>query len=305
MRSLFLLVCLLMGCASDTQIVGVIKNQTNDSGEGITSTDSDDITDTDEGVDVVDTGDGVTLEGIVGYTHYFLQQIACPECVGSIQEINVNFSAKFHQPITDSHTSWLPDPGTCVQNLQTTVPSANYIDAGMQLNINGPVHGFIAGKYGNEYYTDNLYETQYDRDGTHTVTSDVLTDGFAFDATRGFDYIEPVEMLYVDMSYAYQAPINRTGTTFYWGPSGSSENFMVIIAVYTSNGSSLIGYTTCMSQDVGYMTVPGSYLSSYPPGSIVAIHLSRQSIKLVPSYELGGYIETHMEWEVIGTGYIQ
>ena len=304
MKCLLLFACLLIGCASDTQIIGVVKQQGDDSASTVVENEE-----TQEDTQSNDTAgtdsEEPVLEGIVGYTHYFFQQIACPGCVGSIQEINISFSAQFHEPITDSHTSWMPSVGECKQNLLTTVPSTNNIDVGSQINVSGPAHSFIAQKYGSEYYTESIYETQYDRDSVYHVTSGILTDGYSFDSTSGFDYIEPYSMLYVDMSYAYQAPISRTGATFYWGPSGSGGNFMIIIAVYTSNGSSLIGHTTCMSQDTGYMTVPGSYLSSYPPGSLVAIHLSRQSVQLVPSYELGGYIETHMEWEVVGTGYIQ
>ena len=301
MRFLLVLVigCSLISCASDAQIVGIVKNQGGEDSAVVNTVD--DGPGEDSSVDSAE----LVLEGIVGYTHYSLQQVACPECVGSAQEITLNFSALFHEPITDSHTEWIPSPGTCIQNLQETVPSTNPIDVGAQITITGPVHSFSAQKYGTGYQTSNIYETQYDRDSIHTVGSTVLYDEYEFVSTRGFDYIEPAAMLYVDMSYAYQAPIYRSGASFYWGPSGSEENFMIIVAVYTSNGASLIGYTTCVSQDVGYLTIPSTYLSSYPPGSLVAIHLSRQAIELVPSYDLGGYVESHMEWEVVGTGYIE
>ena len=37
--------------------------------------------------------------GISGYTHLHLKQVACPACVGEVQEIRINFTAEFHQPI--------------------------------------------------------------------------------------------------------------------------------------------------------------------------------------------------------------
>jgi len=295
---MMLFILLLLSCAMETQIVGVVDAPDDTQ---VTTVDTTVPFDTSP---LVDTSPP-QLEGIVGYANYSLQQIACPECVGASQEISLSFYAEFHDPISEMHTDWIPESGECIQNLQETSPSTNTRDAGSQLNVFGPTHTFSVPRAGNGYQTDNIYETQYDRDGDHTVYSDLLTDGFLFKSSRGFDYVEPVSLLYVDMSYAYQAPIYRSGATFFWGPSGSDEQFMIIVAVYTSTGTSLLGYVVCVGQDTGYMTIPSTYLSSYPPGSLVAVHLSRQSVELSPSQDLGGYIESHMQWEVVGTGHIE
>tara|TARA_Y100000593_G_C4256050_1_gene309708 strand:+ start:315 stop:1172 length:858 start_codon:yes stop_codon:yes gene_type:complete len=284
----------------ETQIVGVVNTPESDTNISLV--------DTAPPVDTSPTGDTSppALDGIVGFVNYRLQQIACPECVGASQELNLNFSATFHEPISEMHTDWIPPVGSCVENLQETSPNYSSVDVGSQLLVTGPVHSFSVPRIGSGYYqTDNLYESQYDRDGSHSVYSDNLIDGFTFNSSRGFDYIEPESLLYVDMSYAYQAPIYRSGATFYWGPSGSGEKFMIIVAVYTSNGSALLGYVVCVGEDNGYMTIPSAYLSSYPPGSLAAVHMSRESINLSPAQDLGGYIETHMQWEVIGTGHIE
>ena len=222
------------------------------------------------------------------------------------QEITLNFSAVFHDAISDTHTSWMPSTGTCIENIIESSPIYIPINVGPTLDVIGPISSFSVSQIGQDMYaTSSIYESQYDRDGTHTVYSDALYDGFTFISSRGFDYVEPISLLYVDMSYAYKAPIYRSGSTFYWGPSGSGENFMIIVAVYTSDGSSLLGYVACMGDDVGYMTIPSTYLSSYSQGSLVAVHLSRQSIEMSPSVDLGGYVETHIEWEVVGTGHIE
>lgn len=296
---------LLLSCGMETQIVGVVTSNDSDTSSTASSQTADTST-----TDTVVTGDTSVpepvLEGTVGYVNYILQQIACPECVGATQEITINFSARFHDSISGSHTSWIPAVGTCVESLVETSPSTNPINVGAQLSAIGPVHSFGVPQVNNGFYQNSsLYETQYDRDATLNISSDVLTQGFSLYSTRGFDYIEPVSLLYVDMSYAYQAPISRSGMTFYWGPSGSGENFMIIVAVYTSTGSSLLGYVTCVGEDIGYMAIPAAYLSGYAPGSLVAVHLSRQRIEQVPAPDLGGYIEAHMEWEVVGTGHIQ
>jgi len=134
-----------------------------------------------------------------------------------------------------------------------------------------------------------------------------LTDAgdFEFESIHGFDTLEPQSMLYVDPSYAFAAPIYRSGATFWWSPAGSNYPFMITVAVYTYDGSSLLGYVSCVTGDVGQMTIPGQYLSQFPAGSITAIHLERHKVVLEEFVEQGTYIETHMSHQVVGTGYLQ
>ena len=223
-----------------------------------------------------DDEDPATLEGTVGYASLSLRQVACPGCLGETAGVTVSFEALFHNPITDSHVSWIPEPGTCIQNLTETSPSVSPTEVGASIEVHGPMHSFTVPSvaYG-RYYIDTLYDTQYDRDSIYAVAPAGSMDSFEFTSLSGFDYIEPVEMLYVDASYAFAAPISRSGTTFTWGPSGTASEFMVIVAVYSVDGSMLLGYVTCVGPDNGSMYVPGSYLA-YPPDSLVAIHLSRE-----------------------------
>ena len=80
---------------------------------------------------------------------------------------------------------------------------------------------------------------------------------------------------------------------------------MITLAVYTPDGSSLLGYVACSGGDTGMMTIPGQYLSSYPTWALVAVHMARHKVEFVPWEEENTYLETHMEWEVIGTGHIE
>mgnify|MGYP001241159283 CR=1 FL=1 len=61
--------------------------------------------------------------GVSGYTYMHLRQVACPACVGESQEIRISFDAEFHQPISDSHTDWLPQSGECTNSLVGVDPS--------------------------------------------------------------------------------------------------------------------------------------------------------------------------------------
>lgn len=288
---IILLCVFLLSCSSD---VSVIKRITEDTAK------------TESGV-----GPGMEpdfppppLEGNGGYVHYYLRQIACPACVGEQQELLVEFRAKFFQPTNESHTSWIPELGECSNQLLITSPSTVEIDVGQSLSVAGPVHSFSANKQGDEYYAQ-IFETQYDRNSTYDVTIPSEDETIQFFSMEGYDYIEPQEILYVDPSYAFSAPIYRTGITFSWAPYDNSRTYMILLAVYSPDGSQLLGYSVCTGPDQGFLAFPASSLGSFPYGSLVLIHLSRHKIDFYPYEPLSSYIETHMEWEVIGTGYLQ
>ena len=57
-------------------------------------------------------------EGIGGYVHYYLRQVACPACMGEANEITVEFDARFHEKINDSYTTWVIPQGECTQTLK-------------------------------------------------------------------------------------------------------------------------------------------------------------------------------------------
>ena len=79
---------------------------------------------------------------------------------------------------------------------------------------------------------------------------------------------------------------------------------MITVVVYSGDGSQMLGYVSCAGADNGMMTIPGQYLQ-YPTWSLVAVHLARHRVELVPLDAANTYIESHMEWEVIGTGHIE
>ena len=241
--------------------------------------------------------------GITGYTNLHLRQIACPSCMGETQEIIIKFSAQFHQPISDNHTEWIPASGQCTTNLIGVTPSTNPIDVGPSIIIDGGAHNFGAEQIVTGLYeTTSIWESQLLRDATYNVATE--EGGYSFVSTHGFDFIEPYTMLWVDPSYAFEAAINRSGATFTWGPTSTDSTFMITIAVYSWDGSQFLGYVTCSGPDNGSMVIPAQYLQAYQAGSLAAIHLERHKVELVETDINNSYIETHMSWEVIGTGTI-
>ena len=295
-----ILICLSLSCATDVGLIQTIEKAADTSTTVIVDTN-----DPDTDTDISEPSDSpAPLNGNVGYVNYYLRQVACPACVGEPQEITVDFLAKFFENTSASHTDWIPEIGTCTNQLLITVPSTNKINVGQSINIVGMPNQFTAYNQANEYAA-NVYETMYDRDVLHTINFPTGEESIEFMSIRGFDTIEPYTMLYVDPSYAFAAPIYRSGMTFSWTPYGSDSNFMITIAGYTPDGSQLIGYAACTSPDQGFMTIPGHMLQTFPAGGLAAIHMARHKVEHVPYQPMGGYVETHMEWEVVGTGFFQ
>tara|TARA_R100000030_G_scaffold100867_1_gene95056 strand:- start:116 stop:790 length:675 start_codon:yes stop_codon:yes gene_type:complete len=223
--------------------------------------------------------------------------------MGETQEISINFRALFHEPSTDGHTNWIPPHGECTTNLISTSPSTVPTDMGVDIYIEGEYHTFTADSVGLGIYENNrIWESQLERDTRYDVYTD--QGDYSFVSTHGFDFIEPYTMLWVDPSYAFEAPIFRSGATFTWGPTSTDSTFMITVAVYSWDGSQFLGYVTCTGPDNGSMTIPSQYLLNFQAGSLVAIHLSRHKVELVETNINNSFIETHMEWEVVGTGTI-
>jgi hypothetical protein len=291
------LLLILISCTTDVGIISVDKQQ-NDSAI------SDTYQEIETGLDQETDLQSEEPSGTVGLVEWELEQIACQQCMGVSQEITVEFKADFHEKINESHPTWIPNQGQCVQSLNYFSIARNSIDMGPSLNIQGSFSGFQAYKSYDNIYSTFIAESQYERDAMYTVYNS-NGDSFSFLSLHGFDYIEPMELRYVDPSYAFAAPIYRTGSTFWWGPSGTNDLFNITLAVYSNNGSSLLGYVSCTEGDSGMMTIPGQYLGAFPAWSLVAVHMTRFKNQRVLFEKLNGYVDVHLYWSVVGTGHIE
>jgi hypothetical protein len=244
------------------------------------------------------------LNGTIGITRYTLEQLACPACMGASQEINVLFETKLHNKISEEHPLWFPPMGQCTTNTNPIEISVSPINVGQSLSIQGSMNSFTAYNNGVGLYSSYLQEWQYDRDTNMTVNMQDNT-SYSFRSIQGFDEIQPLELRYVDPSYAFAAVVSKFGTTFSWLPAGVSDEFNVMIATYSPDGSQLLGVISCTVPDTGFMNFDGSYFQSYPTWSLAAIYLTRISKQRVPYEGLGGYVDVQLEWTVVGTGHIE
>ncbi len=238
----------------------------------------------------------------VGLATMHFRQISCPACVGASGEFDIRAELLLHYPTSGDYFEYMTPVGTCTTQLLESYVSSQPLQAtqpamfnSIQLNPNGQ------GSWENGY----LYEYQIQRQTPHTITSENGTIINAFTSIEGFDDIQPYTLLWVDPSYAFDAVISKNGTTFTWYPALYGDEFEIIIAVYSPDGSQLLGAVSCQEMDTGSMFIPGSYFQSYPTWSLAAVHLIRHRIDSRPAPELNGYIDSHMIWEVVGTGHIE
>jgi hypothetical protein len=238
----------------------------------------------------------------IGFAQISLTQIACPACMGVSSEFDISADLKLHYPTSGGYTDQLTPVGTC-----STQEFGSYVSS-TPLNVTGiatfnSIQLYPAGPA--EWAASNLQEYQIPRSEQITVVTD---DGIivnAFETLEGFDDIQPWELRYVDPSYAFAAVISKQGTTFSWYPIIQDAQFEVMIVVYTPDGSQILGLVSCMENDVGYLTVPGTYFQAYPTWALTAVYLTRHRTDRQPANDFNGWLESHQTWTVLGTGHIE
>jgi len=298
-----LLASLLLGaaCASD---VSIMKNTTTEPSDE-TASPQDLPAPTDE---PAEEPEDTMTDMTIGFGEIHFRQIACPACVGEPSEFDITANLALHYPTSGTYTDWLTPVGTCVTDIFETHVSTqpltatqsatfrpNVFDSSISLSPSGQ----------GEWTNQNILEYQYERSARYTVVTEHGTIDSAFESIEGFDSIEPYTLLWIDPSYAFEAVISKTGTSFTWSPVVSNSQFEILIAVYSPDGSQLLGLVSCMEDDVGYMAIPGTYFQSYPYWSLASVHLIRHRTGRVPVVDLNGYFESHMQWEVVGTGHVE
>jgi hypothetical protein len=296
----FLLITTLLACSSDIAIITTEKTQ--DTEEEIIVTGEVSAEPGEEPSSPANEPESQMTELSVGLATIHFRQISCPACMGVSNEFDITAELLMHYPTSGDYFEYMTPTGTCTTQLLESYVSSQPVQAtqpamfnSIQLNPTGQ------GKWENGF----LYEYQIERQTPHTITTENGTIVNAFTSIEGFDDIQPYTLLWVDPSYAFDAVISKNGTTFTWYPSLSGDEFEILIAVYSPDGSQLLGAVSCQEMDTGSMFVPGNYFQSYPTWSLAAVHLIRHRIDSRPAPTFNGYIDSHMIWEVVGTGHIE
>lgn len=238
----------------------------------------------------------------VGLASIHFRQIACPACMGTYDEFEISANLKMHQPTSGDYFEYMTPVGTCTTNMAESYVSSQPLQATQPAMFNSiTLNPSGQGEWANSY----LYEYQIQRQTPHTIVTENGTIIDAFTTIEGFDDIQPYTLLWVDPSYAFDAVISKNGTTFTWYPVLPLDYFEIIVAVYSPDGSQFLGAVSCMETDTGYMWIPGNYFQTFPYWSLAAVHLARHRIERQIAPDFNGYIDSHMIWEVIGTGHVE
>tara|TARA_Y100001970_G_scaffold290861_1_gene426011 strand:- start:1380 stop:2216 length:837 start_codon:yes stop_codon:yes gene_type:complete len=238
----------------------------------------------------------------IGFGEIHFRQIACPACVGESSEFDISAELKLHHPTSGNYIEYLTPTGTCTTSLYNTHVSSQPLPSTQPAYFNDiSLTPSGLGIWANI----NLYEYQYLRNTSYSVSTEngVIED--AFTTIEGFDSIEPYTLLWVDPSYAFDTVISKSNTTFTWSPVVPNSQFEILIAVYSPDGTQLLGSVSCMEEDSGYMNIPGSYFQSYPSWSLAAVHLTRHKTDRREAPQLNGWFQSHMIWEVVGTAHVE
>jgi len=284
---LITLVCLL-SCTTD---VNIMKTH-------------DDLVDSSVIVDSAEAQDTNTQTSdlTIGLSEIHFRQIACPQCVGEPGEFDIRAELLLYHPTSGDYLEYLTPVGTCTTALHDTHVSsqpllstaiASFND--IQLSPTGNGH----------WWNPAIYEHQYQRNSLYSISTEHGIIENAFQTIEGFDEINPYTLLWVDPSYAFETVISKSGTTFSWAPTLPNTQFEIIVAVYSPDGSQFLGAVSCMDNDTGMMTIPGSYVAAYPYWSLAAVHFIRHKTDRAAAADFNGYIQSHMQWEVVGTGHVE
>jgi hypothetical protein len=260
-------------------------------------------------------GGGGSDDGVGALVEFSLLQIACPSCFGVTSDLDIYANAAFHAPTTRRNwTGWLPSSGTCAIDPSQEVPEGPYLDAGdwAYLNAGSRSIGMRAttSTDGTTYLAEGLQESQYARNSGYDLSVTGGSDVDAFDVDdvlltpQGFSTVTPQELLYTQASQAFTARVSRSGQTFTWSPSGGDGTFVILVSVYSENGAALLGNVVCRDTDDGSMTIPSTYLGSFPRNALLAVSLFRYQSGhfALPSGATGESLATV---GVLGTGVLQ
>lgn len=299
---IFSLFLFLSGCSTD---VSIMKRNDDSQQDTNTSAPVQDQLDSSSNTNDLDSDSNSSTDMsdlTVGYGELHFRQIACPACVGASGEFDITAELKLHYPTSGDYTEYLQPVGSCTTNLIETHVSSQPLQSTQQALFNGiTLNPDGQGRWTNGF----IYEYQYERNSSYSVTSEHGTIQDAFTSIEGFDDIQPYTLLWVDPSYAFEPVISKSGTSFSWFPVVNNSQFEIIIAVYSPDGSQFLGAVSCLEEDTGTMYIPGNYFQSYPYWSLAAVHFIRHRIDKRPAPELNGYFQSHMMWEVVGTGHIE
>ncbi|MFZ5481457.1 MAG: IPT/TIG domain-containing protein [Myxococcota bacterium] len=238
-------------------------------------------TDADADADADDDGTGAVVE-----TSVFV--VACPECFGVTQQVYVSASAAFHDGVRGSWTEWLPAVGDCANGSLTPAgPADAFVDVGDWVDLRSRSQSIsmqgTPGADGVTYLADDLTEADWESGADFDLSVPEGGEWGAFEVENAvetpenFTDVQPVELLEPNPQRAFSARIRKTGQEFTWAPYGGDGSILLLVDVYSAQGS-YQGTVSCREADDGRLTLPSSALNAYQANSLLAVSIYRYQL---------------------------
>lgn len=270
-------------------------------------TDADSDTDTDADADSDSDADVTPSGKVAGAVELSYLAYACPDIFGLADQLQFSVAAVFHSPISGSWYDDLPPQGSCDSSYSNVPPATSYDDLGQWAYLSTGSNSLDLRRTsidGQPYYiasglsqTDLVKNSAWDLsvpDGDVDV-EDVLR------TTSGFDSISPATLAN-DCSGAFAARIAKSGASFTWAPSGSSDEFILWLQFYDPSTGTQTGELICNAEDNGGATLPSSVLSAYSTNSLVVVNMWRRQVESAVNDSDGHTYESASVIGLVGTG---
>lgn len=257
-----------------------------------------------------DTGEPNNAGLVSGIVESSYLVVGCPACFSLTDYLSYEVGAVFHTPTRGSWLDGVPAQGSCLENptaaplVSTGLDVGEWVyasSAGQSLSLRRTTTAGLL-----RYSSGPLESTDYLRSAAYDLSVPDGGSGGAFEiddvlhTPSGFDSLEPIEILNDDPR-AFSARISASRAAFTWAPPGVSSGVVVDIAVYTPNGSAMLGEVVCHTTDSGSFQVPSAYLSSYPANALLAVQLYRLEIASATDPRDGSTVEGFASFGVLGT----
>lgn len=243
-----------------------------------------------------------------GVVEMALVQVACPSCLGYTETVNAWANAAFHAPTAASWLDWLPAEGSCAANPGGGSPASTFLDGGEWLYLTSGSVSIGLRESDGVYVASSIDEGDWVRNASWDLSlaeGGPDLDAFAVDdalqTPESISAVEPSDMLYTTPQSAFAARVRASNARFTWSPPGGDGQFLVIVDVYSPQGS-FLDEVVCVGPDNGALTVPSGYLSGYPNQSLLVIGMYRLLASAFVRPDDGSDVDTMVTFGVMGTG---
>jgi hypothetical protein len=235
-----------------------------------------------------DTNTPPNYTGMIGgLVRFSSVQYGCYECfTDSVAPFSVSGVTVLHEPTFQTWNDWIPAPGTCTNYLTQNDPTDRFIDIGQKVDLNIgsrylPFYrNYTDGTVRYDFSSTNQSDFQYNQPYHLNVYPNSNTDSFyvanILQVPDRITILSPSQLMN-SMYTAFQPVVSKSGTTITWTPTGPGY-FFVILDIYSSDGSTYLGGSLCVDNDDGDIYIDPSSLSSFYPGSLVAVYLHRYNL---------------------------